>query len=513
MIKSIVNKEVIFSFVICICLIMISGIFIGANVFHYINYMDSDIASDTLLTEVLYQNNYRTPDTWYGSMERCVISAPNFAALLYPFLMDLNLSMGIACSALFIVLITVMFLYYRKMSYSIYAALIAALIPMILSRDAHNVLEMIILYAAYYVSHLIILYIMIILYSHVLRIGRVTIPVYLLTLSLAILGGLQGMHVIVFAFAPIAGAEVLRLLTEYIYDRKFYQKSITIWTMAVFVTSFLVTSLTGSDSSDKHRNIRHSIEKFTQIIFPQIRGVISIDGNNKFWVTALCIIGVIGYILLIRDTIKETKNDHDRLTDKWAMIPFIISFLIMIFSLTFTVTDSATRYYIMQMFIIGTGTGYVFRYIRNVVLEAGIVAIVTMVAILSIEADYNLYFDDNVIYNADKYRVVNWLEDNNYTDGYAVFDIANMLSVVSNNKVHIRSVDNMSNLNPCKWLTYAEWYKPYTMKDDHIVYIVVTDNDNEKFKAYLGQQEYNLIDYTEIGIYRLYVIDQDFVSF
>lgn len=61
--------------------------------------------------------------------------------------------------------------------------------------------------------------------------------------------------------------------------------------------------------------------------------------------------------------------------------------------------------------------------------------------------------------------------------------------------------------------TSIEWYKPYTMKDDHIVYIVVTDNDNEKFKAYLGQQEYNLIDYTEIGIYRLYVIDQDFVSF
>ena len=399
------------------------------------------------------------------------------------------------------------------MQFGLYATLIATIIPMVLSRDAHNVLEMIVLYAAYYVSHLIVMFIVYNIYGHVLRIGRVSVPVYVITIILAILGGLQGMHVILFAYAPIVATEVFRLLFEFIFDRKIYKKGITIWAIVLFVISYFVTNFTGSDSSNMRRNIRHSIEKFTQIVLPQIKSVITIDGNNMLFVIILCILGLIGYVLLIRDTIKETRNDNKKLTDKWAMVPFVFSIFIMIFALTFTVTESATRYYIMQMFIIGTGVGYLLRYVKNVVFEIGIVSIVTLVSVLSIVADYRMFFDDEYFHNTDRYKVVCWLEENNYTDAYAVFDVANMLTVISDNRVHVRSVDNMNDLNPCKWLSYAEWYRPYVEKNENIAYIVASDGDNESLQAYLNQQEYELTEYTEIGVYKIYVINKDFVSF
>ena len=144
MIKKVINKNSIFAVIIGVCLILISGIFVGANIFHYENYMDSDVAADTLLTEVLSQNNYMIPDNWYGSTEKCYISAPNFAAFLYPVLGDLNLSMGIVCSVMFLILLVVMLLYYRKMQFGLYATLIATIISKTLCASLDKTIGMIV---------------------------------------------------------------------------------------------------------------------------------------------------------------------------------------------------------------------------------------------------------------------------------------------------------------------------------------------------------------------------------
>ena len=94
-------------------------IHIDINVNHYLAQMDADIASDTILTEVLYDNGFVTPDTWVGSTEVCVISAPNLAAFIYPLVgQNMNLSMGIACSIMMLLLLAVMMVYFKQIGFN-----------------------------------------------------------------------------------------------------------------------------------------------------------------------------------------------------------------------------------------------------------------------------------------------------------------------------------------------------------------------------------------------------------
>lgn len=104
-------------------------VFAMANMFHYTAYIEADIASESLLTEVLYENGFIQPDTWCASTTLRVISIPNFAAFIYPLVgYNSNLATGITCTIFLVIMLALLFGYLRSIGMDVNASLLALVV-------------------------------------------------------------------------------------------------------------------------------------------------------------------------------------------------------------------------------------------------------------------------------------------------------------------------------------------------------------------------------------------------
>ena len=101
------------------------------------------------------------------------------------------------------------------------------------------------------------------------------------------------------------------------------------------------------------------------------------------------------------------------------------------------------------------------------------------------------------------------MEEHRYEHGYSTFNNANTITVISNNRVKVRAVDNMYDLHGCKWLTDMSWYPPTKSSEGATVYIVVTDWQPD-FDMFLDETAPGIIEQTTIGDYNIYVLDHDY---
>ena len=91
------RREFIFKVVITAGILIFILLIVYTNLCHYNYKMNADIGSEAVLGELIWESKQLLPDTWYPSTEARVISTPNVAALFYGITGNMNLSMGLAC--------------------------------------------------------------------------------------------------------------------------------------------------------------------------------------------------------------------------------------------------------------------------------------------------------------------------------------------------------------------------------------------------------------------------------
>lgn len=515
------NVELLLAGILALILIIVILLFCDANVMHYTRYMDSDIASETLLAQELAENGFRTPETWYWSTAKRIISTPNLAAFIYSISDNLNLSMGISCALMAVLLAISMFYFYKSVSFTPLQVIMAVLIPFMLSRSVTNSLKIIFLYASYYVSHLIVLFIILAFYSQALK-GGLKKRHIIIGVLLAIVNGMQGMHGILFIYAPLFGTELIRVVIKRI-ARKEVKKDIFIllWSFALAVVSFLSVRINGSYDQSPSRNIRHSIEKLITDVFPDIAETMELSGFVLGLLWIFLILSIAGYLLLILKLIKNIISENDCTgveNNMWAVVPIIFSLVVPILSAMFTTSESTGRYYIAQMFIIGAGYAVFVRLLKAKLADNNgmynfLITIIALPVIIYGINSVSFYYE-NLVANdqtdvSKNMQIINWLKENDCFYGYADFLKANEITVVSNDTVRIRALDSMTELNGCKWLTDTRWYPPTKSTEGLTAYILLPD-EIEEFQTFLDNENPTIVNYSVFDNLEVYVLDRDY---
>ncbi|RKM54496.1 hypothetical protein D6853_13295 [Butyrivibrio sp. X503] len=505
-------------------LVLILWTYADANIHHYTAKMDADIASETLLSTRIYENGFRQPDTWVVSTHNYVIMAPNLASFIYPIIgKNMNLAMGLAIVVLFLLMARLMYVYLKETELSHVGVISAMILSFSLMRTSDDIQQMFFLYAAYYVVHFITLFLLLILYNRAIEKDKVSLWVFGLTLLLSFLNGLQGMHAALFCYMPLLGVEIVRRFVSFIKKEKQSDFKILGWLLSTAFLSVFATKIVGSYTLGASRNIRHAGEKFIEYVWPFFLNVISFE-NMPVLVALFCVLAAVGYFFVIKELLTSGIESlgAPAKSPYWSVLAFPFGVIVCMLSSTFTTAEAAPRYYVMILFVVGVGVALFMRGLKKMVEKSGGCAIANYVA-LAVAALVVVYgmdkayvFNRELIVNDESSKAVQtevarWMEDHGYEYGYSTFNHANTITVMSNNKVKVRAVNSMAELQGAKWLSDKTWYPPTKSSEGPTCYIV-SDSNDEDFAEFLAAKQPTIIEETEIEDYKIYVLDHDYTE-
>ena len=503
------NAAIIDYFIITVLLGIVAAmlyVFAIANIFHYTAHIEADIASESLLTEVIYTNGYVQPDTWCASTTRRIISVPNFAAFIYPFVgYDSNLATGITCTFMMVIMLALLLWFLRKIGIDLIASLTALIVLFSVTSPADESQRMVFLYASYYVSHVITMLIVLMIYKSFIENDRVKLLPLLLSFVIAMLNGMQGLHAFMFCYFPIIIIEIVRRLACLISRSKQPDYGVLFWALAVNAITLLTTKLTSANNVGTSRNIRHALEKFVQEVCPTIYKTLPFE-RMPIMATLFVIVAVVGYVIAFRTIIKKDMQK----ARYWSALCFLVGFLVCVLLTTFTTFDVAGRYYLMIIYAISIGVAFIMSHTRRIV-RYFVIGIAIVSSIISIKDFYNNLIIGDYSKNSSYYAISKWMEDKKYSYGYSTFDFSNPITVMNNNGVKVRAVTNMKDLEGLKWLSDSSWYPPIKSSDGETCYIVSAARKDE-FNAFLETQKPIIICTHEIDDFMIYVLNQDYTE-
>ena len=484
-----------------LAVLAVIAVYSVANVNHYTAHMESDIASETLLAQVLYQNGHIQPDTWQMSTARRIISAPMLASFLYPLTgFDLNMSMGLACSLMMLALVASMLFFNRQLGLGILESLTMILMALVLSSPSNETQRMLYLYASYYVGHFISMFLVLGIYANMLKTEKISIPGVIITLPLAVVNGFQGTHASMFFYMPLLGTEMIRRAVYFIKKKKCPVGLLSIWVAAVSFAALIMPRFFGSFmDSQVARNIRHAPEKFFDIVLPFAMEVLGY-GRLQIIVIAFAAAAIAGYVLAVTKLLDRPEL--------WSILPVFFGVIVVILSTTFTTAESAPRYYLMQVFVVGIGMAVLMTlYKPRFTMWLAAVAVIY-------GAHSALVFYDGLVVkdsSADSQyqKMAEYMLENGYEYGYSTFDFANAMTVVCNDKVKIRAVNSFGELEGSKWLSDSTWYPPTKDASSPTCY-VVSNPRLEEFGQCLDRERPTILYKKEFDDFVVYVTDHDY---
>ena len=492
-------------------LAMLVLLYIDVNVAHYCTQMDADIASEAVLASDIAGSGFLVPDTWVSSTEDRVISTPNLAALLYPIVgNNMNLAMGISCSIMMVILLAVMAVYFVQAGFELREISLIFVILLAVSDINTENQSILFLWACYYVSNFISLFINLIIYNSLIKNKKIQIIPLILSVVLALLNGLQGMRGCLYCYFPLVAMEIVRAFVFFINKRK-YEKLALIWLAALAVINYAVAKVAGPDALGASRNIRHAGEKFISEVVPSLNSVINYR-LVPVLVVITCILAVVGYCLTLKKLACEIRNYDDcesgnRQGILGTFAP-VASLLICILSTTFTTVEVAPRYFITELFIVSIGMA-LFSRVFGEKIKVIVAACALIIGLFSLRYYYDGLIKGDNSRNTDESKVSVWMQENGYEYGYATFDYANSITTYSNNSVKVRSVNSMSEMEGCKWLSDSRWYPPTKSSDGECCYIA-TEYSESDLKTFIDKNNVQVVDEEEIGIFRVFVFDHDY---
>lgn len=484
------------------------------NLFHFCYKINSDIASEAILGKVIWDSKELIPGSWYISSETRIISTPDLAALFYGLTKNMTLAMGLSCCTMTVLIILGAYYFGRTLDFQINENLLFVFLCLMLPMD-FMIIELFYLFSGYYAIHVVIMFFTLGVYINAIKKTRLIWPAMAVSVIFAFVLGVQGARGILVIYGPLFGTEVIRNLHR-IYCGKEWKKTdlfISIWVMILLVAGFLGMLAPVSVGQNFSRNIRKGLPKFLTVVLPDMCKALGISSTNTTEkICAIVLFLIIVYLLA--DILFKIIKKREIETIEWGFLAVASSPLVSAFVVSFTTFESTERYYFQFVYVTAYAVVLFFRkWKQGIKLKAGIHLCVGLVIVMLTTVHfYSVYLP---IMRAeeprqnDYYKVVKYLEENDYEIAYSNFDNSNLMTALSNSRVIVAAVDSFGKMNVCKWLTSSDWYVPNRPFEERTAYII-PEMDMKEFDKFLDIHKEDMSFETKIGIFSIYSSDYNF---
>ena len=494
--------ELIIQIGLILGIILFVAMMIYINLFHYTAILNADSASEAVLARLIWDTKDIRPDSWYASTEQRVIGAPNWAALIYGITGNAKIAMGMSCSLMLLsILLGLSFLSSEiQVSGRMKLGIIFLALALPLSMDA---LQLIYLFASYYGIHVLALFIITGYYAKVRKEKAGYFKACMIQAVLAFLLGMQGFRGILILFIPLAVIATMIFAYGLLQKTKINKNDIflLIWSYFLLLCSYLGTRLPGSVPQSVSRNIRNGFSKFWQVVVPDLLSILGF--SNATFIVKLCLlvlcIGAIGNVLFLLLKIIKRK---DIVPYEWFILFLWCSLLVSLLAVAFTTIESSNRYGFMAIFILVFSAALIIHKAHNVIKYIYVLAIFVL-SIHNISENYLPLLATEEPPQTEAYAVVQYMEEQGYKNGYATFENANVMTVLSED-VRVVAVASVDKMEICKWLSSSEWYVPNVPYEQDTIYII-TETEMEQFKLFKTEHEDTLLELARIGKYHLFL--------
>ena len=483
-------------------ILLFLGLICNVNIFHFNYRMNADIASDAVLTGLIWNSGEICPSTWYVANELRIICTPNVASIIYGITQDAVLSMGIACSVMTIVIAISIYLFMRTINASTTTSLGVVLLSLLLPASFDS-LELLYLFASYYAIHVVLLFFAITTYAKSIR--EKTFPIFLAGIQVlfAIILGMQGVRGILIIYVPLFGVEVVRNLYQ-IYSGKTIKKNdiyLLCWSGALLLFSYLGTLFPGSVPQGISRNLRKGFSKLFAIVFPDILGILGFQNLNIVGVISLLIL-CLGAIYLLGYNLYKLVRKEEMEFHLWAYLVLWCSPVASAIIVAFSTAESSKRYYFIFIFTLALSTAWLICK-SNKSIKAILIIASLIVMIQNLSSIYLPILGSEDPPRGEALEVVEYLDAEGYRNAYATFENANTMTVLAND-VRVAPVATVEKMDICKWMTSTDWYAPNVPYEQETVYII-TETEMEQFKSFLAKHKDGLEELPQIGKYHLFL--------
>ncbi|MDE5933396.1 MAG: hypothetical protein K2H40_13090, partial [Lachnospiraceae bacterium] len=476
------------------------------NICHFNFSINADIASDAVLGKLIWDSKEIIPSTWYIAEETRIICMANVAALFYGLTHNMTLSAGLACCTMTILILWSAFYFGGVLHLERKEKLLLGFLCLMLPAD-HTVLELSYLFASYYAVHIVILFLTFGIYLEVHGGKAIKWPKLAIGIFFSLIFGMQGARGILVIYGPLFGMAVIWNLYR-IYCRKKPKKAeiiISLWTVVLLVVSFTGMLFPFSTGQELSRNIRNGFHKLCFDVVPDMFDAMGFGSSQPAAgkVCAALLILIMVYLLL--DILYRMCRKKEIDTVEWGFLILCSSPVVTAFMVAFTTVESTERYYFLFSYVMAYAAVLFFRKVKaSTAMQQGMrICLGIVLAALTMVRYCNIYLP---VLRAEEppqgevYEVVRYLEENDFEMAYSTFANANTMTVLSNGKVRVASVDSVAKMNICKWMSSTDWYVPNVPYDERTAYII-PESDMEVFDAFLLVHEEDVKLEMQIGRY------------
>lgn len=501
--------------VTCICgfgILLFFVLICQANLLHYNYRMNADIASEALLGQAMWDSKQWIPDMWYPSTEVRIIGAANLSALFYGICGNLKLAMGLACIGFTLWIICEIAYLFKEAAGGVkWYWPFMALLMLALPAD-YSLLEVLYLFAGYYAVHVAVLFFTLGAYSGSLRKGSPKAGTWFISFCLAFLLGMQGARGMLVIYGPLLVVEVFRYGVMVCSGKKSGQieRKTGIWVLFNWLFNFLGGCLPISVNVGFSRNIRNGFYKLWEVVIPDMKSILGFQNLGPFGCICLGMLFLNAICILLYTLFKICKKKKTKPIE-WVYLVVCVSPVMTMVMVAFTTVESTGRYYFMFLVMLSMAAVMLLaRQERHLILAK--VMCWGAVGYLMISNFLNLYvpmIKSKEPPENDFGAVVEFLEENEYLSGYATFENANTMTLLSNGKVKVSPVASVEKMDICKWLSSKSWYPPEVPRNQITAYIV-TESQIPEFEVFLQGKKIKKAQ--QVGKFYIYVSDYNYAN-
>ncbi|MBR5597758.1 MAG: hypothetical protein IKW30_10180 [Lachnospiraceae bacterium] len=488
-------------------IIILGIVFIYVNLVQYKLGLNSDIAAEGLLAKVIWESKQWLPEEWYLSSEAKVIGVTNLAPLFYGLTDSMCLAMGLACSIGILLIIWSLIILCKELNYSTNQKLLFLFLILLLPNNKAQ-LELLYVFAGYYVFHTVLYFITLAIYLKMLKRKEISKYYVTVVLFLHFLMGMQGVRGILMLTGPMLAVEIVRRVYLLWCGQKWSieENRITGLVVLLNIIQFLGSRIPISVGYPLSRNIRKAPQKLLEVVLPDFINAFS-WGNISFPEKIAWGIGLVIVVYLTIIVVYKGLQKKEIRQEEWVFLNFVVSVVLTVAALVFTTVGSSSRYFAVIFFAIAMGIVGLWKNEKKWI-KGILIGIVLIVTIGNSSRIYIPWMTDKSYKNSGYAQIGEYLVSEGYEYAYTTFDHANIMTVINDGKIQVSSVASLENMEICKWLTSNQWYVPNVPERSKTAYIVSEYNMKE-FREFL--REHADVQFkTQIDMFHIYGADMNY---
>ena len=485
---------------VCLCVLTIlffSGI-IKVNVKTFEMFCDTDMYLDTLVAKLMWEQKTLFPENWIFGNQYYVVATPVLCAIIYGFIGDLNLAMGIASSLMAVfVIISYMWMIWPFITKKTNGLVgVVALFACLICAEPYKdyMSQLFFVMCSYYACYLTTAFLV---WGQYIRINEKiaqrrieSIMIIGICLFLSFCTGMQSIRQTIVMVLPLCMLEGVQCICRIIRKQK-----VCTWPFG-FVIAITVVNICGIIFIKKLNIPQHviygelklvdtvaDIKTNIHSIWLALRSLIGIGETTSRWILGIhgivCVVILIAILLVLVSICKGKKHANGLSV---LILLCACSFCVVIGGKLISSMALRTVYLFIWYPLASLCIIYLFECCNGKWYRYGIVAF----ALLSLKSyDVSYGYIDNAIVEQDakfqeSFHMVEWMEKNGYDVVYGGWDLASDIAAASNGAViatcwPYESKENIFAIAP--WIVNTDTLKGQS--NENAVYIV--RNENEEY--------------------------------